>query len=56
MLTEEPSVAPTVLVSSTPRKAEATLAEQLRQLAALRDDGILTEDEFTAKKTQLLGL
>jgi hypothetical protein len=28
--------------------------EQLRQLAALRDDGILTEEEFTAQKRKLL--
>jgi hypothetical protein len=29
---------------------------QLRQLAELRDQGILTEDEFTAKKAQILGI
>ena len=31
-----------------------SLPEQLRQLAALRDDGILTEEEFTAQKAKLL--
>lgn len=30
--------------------------EQLKKLAELRDQGILTEDEFTAKKKQILGL
>lgn len=30
--------------------------EQLKQLAQLRDAGILTEEEFEAKKKQLLGL
>lgn len=30
------------------------LADQLQKLASLRDAGILTEDEFQAKKTQLL--
>lgn len=29
---------------------------QLQQLAQLRDQGILTEEEFTAKKQQILGL
>lgn len=29
---------------------------QLQQLAQLRDQGILTDDEFTAKKKQILGL
>ena len=28
---------------------------RLRELAQLRDEGILTEAEFTAKKTQMLG-
>lgn len=36
--------------------AELDAAEQLVKLAALRDQGILTEDEFTAKKAQILGL
>ncbi len=30
--------------------------EQLKKLAELRDQGILTEEEFAAKKTQILGL
>jgi hypothetical protein len=30
--------------------------EQVKQLAALKDQGILTEDEFSAKKAQILGL
>jgi len=29
---------------------------QLEKLASLRDAGILTEEEFTAKKAQILGL
>ena len=29
---------------------------ELEKLAELRDKGILTEDEFTAKKQQILGL
>jgi len=34
--------------------APADVAAQLQQLASLRDAGVLTEDEFTAKKTELL--
>lgn len=29
---------------------------QLQQLAALKDQGILTEEEFAAKKAQILGI
>lgn len=32
------------------------LAAQLESLAKLRDQGILTEEEFTAKKAQILGI
>jgi hypothetical protein len=30
--------------------------DQLKKLGELRDAGILTDEEFNAKKTQLLGL
>jgi len=30
--------------------------EQVKQLAALKDQGILTDEEFAAKKAQILGL
>ena len=32
------------------------LIEQLRKLGELRDAGILTEDEFAAKKAKVLGI
>ena len=32
------------------------VAAQLKQFAELRDQGILTEEEFAAKKKQILGL
>ena len=35
--------------------AGPSLAEQLRQLASLRDEGILSEEEFSAQKARLLG-
>jgi hypothetical protein len=33
---------------------QATIPEQIEQLAALRDSGALTEAEFEAKKVELL--
>jgi hypothetical protein len=38
-----------------PRSPRPDLADQLRKLADLRDAGVLTEDEFAAQKTKLLG-
>jgi hypothetical protein len=32
------------------------VADQIRKLASLRDDGILSSDEFEAKKRKLLDL
>ena len=39
-----------------PEAAESAQIEELKQLAALKDQGILTEEEFSAKKAQILGL
>lgn len=44
---EQPAVAP------QPAKS-ADVADELRKLAGLRDDGILSEDEFQAQKAKLL--
>jgi len=41
--------------SAHPRPSDHGVAS-LKQLAELRNQGILTEDEFTAKKKQILGL
>jgi hypothetical protein len=38
-------------VAAAPR---ASLATEIRELAALRDEGLLTEEEFQARKAQLL--
>jgi hypothetical protein len=35
---------------------EPDLSDQIRRLAQLRDEGLVTEEEFQAKKAQLLGL
>jgi hypothetical protein len=42
--------------AAAPATGEPDLSDQLRKLAQLRDDGILTDEEFQAKKAQLLGL
>ena len=42
--------------SAAPESAESAQIEQLKQFAALRDQGILTEEEFAAKKAQILGI
>src|SRR5690349_16033827 len=42
--------------TAAPETAESAQIEQLKQFAALKDQGILTEEEFTAKKAQILGL
>ncbi len=36
--------------------AEPDYAAELEQLAKLRDDGVITADDFEAKKKQLLGI
>jgi len=42
--------------TAAPEAAEGAQIEQIKQLAALRDQGILTEEEFSAKKAQILGI
>jgi hypothetical protein len=42
--------------AAAPPTAESAQIEQLKQFAALKDQGILTEEEFSAKKAQILGL
>jgi hypothetical protein len=42
--------------AAAPEAGESAEIEQLKQFAALKDQGILTEEEFAAKKAQILGL
>lgn len=39
-----------------PAPAQDATVTELQQLAQLKDQGILTEEEFAAKKKQLLGI
>lgn len=50
---QEASLPPTPDVQQSNDDA---LYEQLRKLAELKDQGILTQEEFDAKKKQLLGI
>ena len=38
------------------RRAEADYTAELEKLAKLRDEGVITADDFEAKKKQLLGI
>lgn len=40
---------------TAPMTIAADPTDQLQRLAELRDAGVLTEEEFTAKKTEILG-
>lgn len=42
-------------VASVPPSPSGDVADQLRKLAELRDEGILTQSEFDAQKAKLLG-
>ena len=41
---------------TTPEVAGSAQIEELKQLAALKEQGILTDEEFAAKKAQVLGI
>jgi hypothetical protein len=47
-------ITPTEELSTTNTNVDVT--DQIKKLAELRDSGILTEEEFSAKKKQLLGI
>ena len=51
-----PRATPAAVASSPLPRAQPWTADRLADLARLRDDGILTEDEFSAAKRRLLGL
>jgi hypothetical protein len=53
----QPQAAAQAPVAAAPAEpAEPDLNEQLTQLAQLHTQGILTDEEFSAKKAQLLGI
>lgn len=50
----QPQAAPAA--PQAPPEAAPSYLEELEKLAALRDQGVITDEEFAAKKGQLLGL
>lgn len=46
---------PETAPASPARETASSVPEQIAQLAALRDQGLITEEEFASKKTELLG-
>jgi hypothetical protein len=42
-------------IEQDPRSSSLSVAEQIREFAQLRDDGLITSEEYEAKKAQLLG-
>lgn len=54
---QQPQAAPVPAPAPVaPAAAEVDVVTQIKQLAALAEQGILTDEEFAAKKAQLLGI
>jgi hypothetical protein len=51
----EPEPAPAAAPAAPAAEPQADVAGQLRELASLRSEGILTDEEFAAQKRKLLG-
>jgi transcription initiation factor TFIID subunit TAF12 len=49
---EQETAAPAPLAPT----GDASVGDQLQQLATLRDQGVLSDEEFTAAKSKLLGI
>ena len=50
---QQPDAAPAA--PAAPAAAEPSMLDRLNQLAALHEQGVLSDDEFTAAKAKLLG-
>ena len=48
----QPAAAPAPVAASS---GEQSTIEQLKELAALKEQGVLTEEEFAAQKAKILG-
>ena len=53
---EPESAAPPEAAPAAPADASPAYIGELEQLASLRDSGVLTDEEFEAKKREILGL
>jgi hypothetical protein len=52
---EGPVEAAPAPAAAAPPAGESSMIEQLKQLGELKEQGILTEEEFAAQKAKLLG-
>ena len=55
-LQPEQAAAPPPQAAPAPAPAESDYTAELEKLAKLRDEGVITADDFEAKKKQLLGI
>ena len=51
-----PADEPAAPEAAAPEAADSPQIEQIKQLAALKDQGILTDEEFAASKAKILGI
>jgi hypothetical protein len=52
----EPQAAPPAAAPAPAAPAQPDEMAQIQQLATMKDQGLLTEEEFAAKKKQILGI
>lgn len=52
---QQAAPAPAPAPPPPPAASESNVIEQLKQLAELKDQGILTDEEFAAQKAKILG-
>ena len=52
---EQQQAAPSPPPPAAPAAGESSMIDQLKQLGELKEQGILTEEEFAAQKAKLLG-
>jgi len=51
-----PADEPAAPEAAAPEAADSPQVEQIKQLAALKEQGILTDEEFAASKAKILGI
>jgi len=52
---QQPVAAPPPAAPAPPAGGEQSTIEQLKELAALKEQGVLTDEEFAAQKAKILG-
>ncbi|HEU5104647.1 MAG TPA: SHOCT domain-containing protein [Solirubrobacterales bacterium] len=51
---QQQAPAPAAPAPAAPAAGESSVIDQLKELASLKDQGVLTEEEFAAQKAKLL--